>query len=884
MRYRGFFGRPGGCSLRRGMLTAFLIGWSVFAFPAFAQSQSDPGQDPNQSSEKPSVPNNAVQVASVEVWNISVKDRKDNAFTLAFDVFNEEGVQPHVVYAVNLLRKNGEDSFVRVDQKVYDEDVLTLGPKERVHKEIAYAAPAYLGGTYTLEVEARNPDGLLLAKVAADEVTLAGNGEGVEVDPSTCFLTVDGEAGDKKYTLAYGVDVAQDETLVAHCAVKGRFQSARSVVPVFETRYRSAFGKVVGTEKQKALTLEPGQETAFTASLPKATDPQAYDAILTFVDDKGGKLSSPIAFHYVLRGDSATIQNFTLDKDVYRAGETANATLFWTGSADGFPGARAGAKEPEADRVAVVTIVDGQGAACADEFTKAVGRQETVSRLAIPVTDDCLDPSIRVRIADRAGKVLAENSYDIRSKSLSEDARASLSRGAAMKAASYAVALLAVILLLAYLFRRHKRTGLKMFFGLLVAAGALGAADGAQAKTFTISGYWNGHPATTTFTVSTNKDIVEPGGTITATGAFVNAVCSNGDSAGAEDVSLTAGTNGSGERNVKNTSKIYTVSTVSGWYNVNFHGIDPFLNQGWTSIKYYVSPPAKTPSTWSCGSANGKFYSNVGGDNPTQRNICALNGVDTLAGGYDDIGGADDGRNDWRYLRDAWGTAVGSWDSRGAHNAYGQFSGWEWYCGSSYCQAYVNPQPTPPACGSANGGTFSSTPTANLCSAGSANGMSLTGSWYSWNCQQANSTPVTCGAYYRPAPPPDPTLTFSASPTSVGEGGSSTLSWSTTNATSCTASDGWSDSKAVSGSESVTIDQSTNFTLTCVGPSGPGGAVSKTVTVGCNFVTTYPEQQPEDVCSDKQDVKRHRTCGYGDDWVYGTKNCNAGTNWREVAP
>ncbi|MHB8660982.1 MAG: choice-of-anchor Q domain-containing protein, partial [Minisyncoccota bacterium] len=46
---------------------------------------------------------------------------------------------------------------------------------------------------------------------------------------------------------------------------------------------------------------------------------------------------------------------------------------------------------------------------------------------------------------------------------------------------------------------------------------------------------------------------------------------------------------------------------------------------------------------------------------------------------------------------------------------------------------------------------------------------------------------------------PAPIITLSASPTSVTSGGSSTLTWSSTNATSCTASGGWTGTKATSG-------------------------------------------------------------------------------------
>ena len=78
-------------------------------------------------------------------------------------------------------------------------------------------------------------------------------------------------------------------------------------------------------------------------------------------------------------------------------------------------------------------------------------------------------------------------------------------------------------------------------------------------------------------------------------------------------------------------------------------------------------------------------------------------------------------------------------------------------------------------------------------------------------------------------PPPEPTLTLTANPLSIQAGESSTLTWSSTNATSCTASGGWSGSKSVNGSESTgPLGATTAYTLDCV---GDGGSVSKSVTV-----------------------------------------------------
>ncbi len=80
-----------------------------------------------------------------------------------------------------------------------------------------------------------------------------------------------------------------------------------------------------------------------------------------------------------------------------------------------------------------------------------------------------------------------------------------------------------------------------------------------------------------------------------------------------------------------------------------------------------------------------------------------------------------------------------------------------------------------------------------------------------------------------PASAPAPTVSLSASPTSLRKGQNITLSWSSTDATSCSASGGWSGSKATSGSESMPLSNAATLTLTC---TGAGGSASSSVTYG----------------------------------------------------
>jgi beta-glucanase (GH16 family) len=73
------------------------------------------------------------------------------------------------------------------------------------------------------------------------------------------------------------------------------------------------------------------------------------------------------------------------------------------------------------------------------------------------------------------------------------------------------------------------------------------------------------------------------------------------------------------------------------------------------------------------------------------------------------------------------------------------------------------------------------------------------------------------------------TILLSAAPTSVTSGGTSTLAWNTTNASSCTASNAWSGSKPTSGSIVITsLVATSSYTLNC---TGPGGNVSATTTI-----------------------------------------------------
>jgi plastocyanin len=81
-----------------------------------------------------------------------------------------------------------------------------------------------------------------------------------------------------------------------------------------------------------------------------------------------------------------------------------------------------------------------------------------------------------------------------------------------------------------------------------------------------------------------------------------------------------------------------------------------------------------------------------------------------------------------------------------------------------------------------------------------------------------------------------PSLTFTASATSVAAGSAVTLTWAGTDVTSCVAggATGWTGTEQLSGTSSVTITATSALTLTC---TGPGGSVSQSVNVTATAAT-----------------------------------------------
>ena len=244
-------------------------------------------------------------------------------------------------------------------------------------------------------------------------------------------------------------------------------------------------------------------------------------------------------------------------------------------------------------------------------------------------------------------------------------------------------------------------------------------------------------------------------------------------------------------------------------------------NFGSLPSEFSASPNSCTPATWSfyatmtlpaASAVNGACGSSNGADSTSKptANLCS-------AGAASSVNGS--GPWNWTCAGSGGGTtascsslyeingACGS--SNGASLASAPTSGlcsagsastvagsgpWKWSCvGSSggttaTCSAQASAQPVNGACGSSSGADRTSTPTANLCSAGAASSVSGSGPW-TWTCAGSGGGTTascsalleingTCGSANGVAVSTKPTANLCSAGTASTVAGSGPWSWS----------------------------------------------------------------------------------------------------------
>jgi len=338
--------------------------------------------------------------SGVALHNAEIVSQEDNEVSLGFDFVNGKGVQTGVKYIVELSRdsQGGIVSQTIVDSFIYSE-VLSLSPDSSTHKEITYNAPEYLSGDYTLWIRAKNTNGWSLGVVKVGPITFSGSGNYVEITSETCFTEVQND--NNRYNLSDIVGAYTDEEITTTCTLINHTDNSISLTPTFVTRVGNQLGNIVQTlsDASAAFTLESGEEKEVAFTLDKVDTGQINITTIALKDSGGSLISNSVVVNYIVDTASATIVNVTFNKESYEEGETIDIDLSLSRKIFLEESSYSPRPDDELPILLSIKVIDKSGRLCGDPLTEkepaSDSEDNSVGRsISITATQDCDSPQI----------------------------------------------------------------------------------------------------------------------------------------------------------------------------------------------------------------------------------------------------------------------------------------------------------------------------------------------------------------------------------------------------------------------------------------------------------------------------------------------------------
>ena len=346
--------------------------------------------------EKPEATTNKVTLAQVNIQDVKIISQKENTLEISFNLNNRDGAQSGVRYGVKLIESVG-GRLKTVEEYVYPE-VLSLAENTTTEKTISYTPSFSIKGEYEVVVSARNYSGLLLGAFNLGKVVFTEQPKTIEIISETCSTSIERANKSAVDKNTQTILVSAGDKISLSCIVKNNLSEQVSVTPRYETYIKTLYGeKITGLPESKdVISLRPLEERNFVFAIPRSELPQSY---LTMVSVGNEKIqSNSIQMSYTVSGLSATIQNVSLDKNSYKANETAKIAFFWTSSATN--------REELTSISLKADIVNKNKRSCIESpiNTQMAG----VGFIEIPVTisKSCDDPEVTISLYDASGKVL----------------------------------------------------------------------------------------------------------------------------------------------------------------------------------------------------------------------------------------------------------------------------------------------------------------------------------------------------------------------------------------------------------------------------------------------------------------------------------------------
>ncbi len=313
------------------------------------------------------------------------------------------GSQPinDVNYALSIVADNGAEK-----DYVYDENIY-LSANASSPQAIEVSVPSYIYGNSKIVLQAKTASGMPLVTRMREGVVIKKIADILYLNSQSCYLTV---SGTTKYDLNQGVDIDPTEKLFLNCIVVNSAKRSYTLSPNIKTYERSLQGPSMGESKLLEVTIKNATSTVKIA-VTVPTKPQAYSSIVTVLN--GSDPIGEVGFHYVIRGESGTLNRVQLDKKSYLAGDTASVKILWSPRADAFPGARASTTVATGTLLGTISI-SRDGVRCAEttSFSPSIVEEQSLV-VNVPMRTDCNGFTTKVTVTNPVNNVIvADTSFD----------------------------------------------------------------------------------------------------------------------------------------------------------------------------------------------------------------------------------------------------------------------------------------------------------------------------------------------------------------------------------------------------------------------------------------------------------------------------------------
>ncbi len=224
----------------------------------------------------------------------------------------------------------------------------TLNPSSETSISVSLPTTTYLPkDNYELIVMAITKGGDVLGTYSEVIFDLGVNGKTnnvytdsfLAINQDSCtVITPDGTS----YHYNEGPIFQASETPKVQCEVRNIGKSNIELFPYIEQKEFFVYGQPELGEKathtsETGITFLAGEERTIELELPKETNPQVYQSLLSFKDSNNDTRSLNMPFRWTVGGDSARVDEVTLigtPKESYEAGETVSLSINYFGSMD----------------------------------------------------------------------------------------------------------------------------------------------------------------------------------------------------------------------------------------------------------------------------------------------------------------------------------------------------------------------------------------------------------------------------------------------------------------------------------------------------------------------------------------------------------------------